>query len=376
MRNRTHYVSRESKALVPEQELTTAVQNNFNVAILNNADLDALQTLFSSGDDTTFDVVFDGTSYPCKWLEQGGNRIPVFGNFAIVQEGSTDTGEPFVFSAKLFGDDIAIAIACKVAGTHTVAVSYQQDVVHTLDPKYIGHIDPALFANVDSDNDTFAIPFTKEFAADKWAEDYSYFEDSWLSHHFNADITLEVNGTRFEHLPFSAGSYGRFTYGDVNAIGVAIVNSGYGTSTQRVKVSATLYPNGIKSARVFRSGAYRIDEEMLPESAYWVTMCQKTDFLTQDDASKVNGLSYFGVEDVLTDLSRLNIYSTKRLLAVESKYLTPEVILFDDTGHTSDATMTLNNGDTVTQDMIPDKIALVAVTKNKEVVLLNPVDLR
>lgn len=135
VRNRTHYVSRESKALVPEQEVTTVVLDNNNVAVLNNADLDALQTLFSSKDDTTLDVVFDGVSYPCKWLELGGNRIPVFGNLAIAQEGSTDTGEPFAFSFR--GVELGIAIGCKAAGTHTVAVSCQQDVVHTLDPKYI-----------------------------------------------------------------------------------------------------------------------------------------------------------------------------------------------------------------------------------------------
>lgn len=136
VRNRTHYVSRESKALVPEQEVTTAVQDNNNVAVLNNADLDAIQTLFSSKDDTTLDVVFDGVSYPCKWLEQAGYRIPAFGNFAIVNPSVTDTGEPFIFSLGLT-ENAMIKIACKVAGTHTVAVSCQQDVVHTLDPKYI-----------------------------------------------------------------------------------------------------------------------------------------------------------------------------------------------------------------------------------------------
>lgn len=135
VRNRTHYVSRESKALVPEQDVTTAEQDNVNAAILNNADLDALQTLLSSEDDTTFDVVFDGASYPCKWLEHDGSRIPVFGNLAIFDPSVTDTGEPFAFAFE--GVEQGIAIACKVAGTHTVAVSCQQDVVHTLDPKYI-----------------------------------------------------------------------------------------------------------------------------------------------------------------------------------------------------------------------------------------------
>lgn len=371
VRNRTHYVSRESKALVPEQELTTAVQNNFNVAILNNADLDALQTLFSSGDDTTFDVVFDGTSYPCKWLEQGGNRIPVFGNFAIVQEGSTDTGEPFVFSAELFGDDIAIAIACKVAGTHTVAVSYQQDVVHTLDPKYIGHIDPALFANVDSDNDTFAIPFTKEFAADKWAEDYSYFEDKWLSNNFNADISLEINGKLFEHLPFSTGSAGAFTYGDLDTIGVAIVNGGYGTSKQRVKVSATLFPDGVKRAKVFRSGVYTISEKTLPPSARWVTEYDPEKILTKTDGHLINQLSYIMGDRIVSGY--LQFEQPKQMLVVDNNgNLTPKVTVVTSNNEFIDTTMVLNNGGTVTQNMIPSKVALVGLTRNNEVVLLNP----
>ena len=137
VKNRTHYVSRESKALVPDQEVTTAVQNNFNIAVLNNADLDAIKTLYDSKDDTTFDVVFDGTSYSCKWFEQGGNRIPGFGNLAIAQEGSTDTGEPFAFFFGSVGNDALIAIACKVSGTYTVAVSYQQDVVHKIDGKFL-----------------------------------------------------------------------------------------------------------------------------------------------------------------------------------------------------------------------------------------------
>lgn len=138
VKNRTHYVSRESKAVVPGQEITTAVQNNRNLAMLNDVDFDILKTLFNSEDNTTFDVVFDGTSYQCKWLEQNGVRIPGFGNLAIADSSLTDTGEPFCTSlGEESGARDILAIACKVAGTHTVAVSYQYDIVHTIDPKYI-----------------------------------------------------------------------------------------------------------------------------------------------------------------------------------------------------------------------------------------------
>ena len=369
--NRTHYVSQENRVIVPEQEVTTAVQDDLNVAILNSFDSDALKPLLSSEDDTTFDVVFDEASYPCKWLEHSGNRIPVFGNLAIFDPSSTDTGEPFAFSVGQVENDIAIAIACKVAGTHTVAVSYQQDVVHTLDPKYIGRIDPASFANVDSDNDTFSIPFTKEFAAGKWAQDYSYFEDEWLNNNFGADISLEINGKLFEHLPFSTGSVGAFTYGNLDTIGVAIVNGGYGTRTQRVKVSAALFPDGVKGARVFRSGVYTISEGTLPPSARWVTEYDPEKILTKTDGDLINRLSYIMGDRIVSGY--LQFEQPKQMLVVDNNgTLTPEVTVITSSKKQIDTTMVLNNGGTVTQDMIPSKVALVGLTRNNEVVLLNP----
>lgn len=52
--------------------------------------------------------------------------------------------------------------------------------------------------------------------------------------------------------------------------------------------------------------------------------------------------------------------------------LTPEVTVITSSKKQIDTTMVLNNGGTVTQDMIPSKVALVGLTRNNEVVLLNP----
>lgn len=138
IKNRTHYVSRESVVLVSEQKVTTTVHNNFNIATLRDVDLSTLETLYDSEDDITFDVVFDGTSYPCKWIDQDGRRLPVLGNFAIANPNATDTGEPFCVTLEVAPNAGAIlTIGCKVAGAHTVAVSCQQDVVHKIDGKFL-----------------------------------------------------------------------------------------------------------------------------------------------------------------------------------------------------------------------------------------------
>lgn len=283
IKNRTHYVSQENKVIAPEQEVTTAVQNNFNIAILNGVDFDTFKTLFNSEDNTTFDVVFDGASYPCKWLEQNGVRIPVFGNLAITDSSLTDTGEPFCTSlGEEPGARDILAIACKVAGTHTVAVNYPQDVVHTINPKYI---EPGMIGDIS--DGILTINHTTEFAKESWASDYSYFIDSWLSMNFGADISLEINGKLFEHLPFSSGPYGSFSYGDVSTIGVAIVNSGRGSSTQSVNVSKVMFPDGVTSAKVYRTVPLRIPDGAVPEKAEWVLNHSAEDFVGNQDAAFV-----------------------------------------------------------------------------------------
>lgn len=368
VKNRTHYVSRESRAVVPEQEVTTAVQNNFNIATLNDVDLDALNTLYDSDDDTTFDVVFDGVSYPCKWLEQGGNRIPGFGNLAIVHSSATDTGEPFCVTP---GPKDTFVIGCKVAGTHTVVVSYQQDVVHRLDPKYIGEIS----------GETLSVTGTGEFASDSWASDYSYFTDSWLT--MNADsakISIEINGKLVEDLPYSLGDYGAFTFGNVDTLGVAITNSGYGTSTQRVTVSTTVFPNGIKAARVFRKIAYRIPVDSLPEVISWIAKRTEDEFVLNNNRKFVNDNEATQVTDTIPFYNVFDVYAHKLMLlrcqAGQSFFdmsNTNRISIRHGTGgdiETVDVLMP--DGTPVTADNWPKGATLLGIDRVRNVYLLNP----
>lgn len=75
VRNRTHYVSQENGVIVPEQEVTTAVRNNFNLAVLNDVDLDAFQKLYNSKADTTFDVVLMGNRISVNGSSKAGTAF-------------------------------------------------------------------------------------------------------------------------------------------------------------------------------------------------------------------------------------------------------------------------------------------------------------
>lgn len=371
VRNRTHYVSRESRAVVPEREVTTAVQNNFNFAVLNGVDLDAFQKLYNSEDDTTFDVVFDGTSYSCKWLEQNGSRIPIFGNLAIVKPSMTDTGEPFYIGSKTPNATGPWMIICKIAGTHTVAVIYKQDVVHTIDPKYIGEIS----------GETLSVTGTVEFASDSWASDYSYFTDSWLT--MNADsakIAIEINGKLVEDLPYSPGGYGAFTFGNVDTLGVAITNSGYGTSTQRVTVSTTVFPNGIKAARVFRKIAYRIPVDSLPKVISWIAKRTEDEFVLTGNRKFVNDNEATQVTDTIPSYNVFDVYDHDLMLlkchtgqSFFDMSNTNRISIRHGTGGVIETVdVLMPDGTPVTADNWPKGATLLGIDRVRNVYLLNP----
>ena len=61
----------------------------------------------------------------------------LMGNLAISNPDLTDTGEPFCVTPGNLDVGDTLWIGCKVAGTHTVAVNYQQDVVHKIDGKFL-----------------------------------------------------------------------------------------------------------------------------------------------------------------------------------------------------------------------------------------------
>lgn len=368
MKNRTHYVLPGSRAVVPEQEVTTAVQDNLNMAMLNDADFDVLKTLFGSKDDTAFDVVFDGVSYPCKWLEQNGNRIPVFGNLAIPIPDATDTGEPFTVSVG--PAENGAMIACKVAGTHTVMVSYQQDVVHRLDPKYIGEIS----------GETLSVTGTVEFASDSWASDYSYFTDSWLT--MNADhakISIEINGKLVEDLPYSSGSYGAFTFGNVDTLGVAITNSGRGNTTQHVTVSTMVFPNGIKVARVFRKIAYRIPVDSLPEVISWIAKRTEDEFVLTGHRKFVTDNEVTQVTDTIPSYDVFDVYVHNLMLlkchAGESFFdmsNTNRISIRNGTGNIKTVDVLMPDGTPVTANNWPKGATLLGLDRLDNVYLLNP----
>lgn len=124
VKNRTHYVEMDSVEVVPEMELT----------IEDAGDVYATaQPLVVSVDDVCT-VVFDNDTYTQRAKKDDIAGATFLGNLSLVKPDGNDTGEPFFFaiveSNKFF-------IKVKTAGTHTIAVTRDKTIVHTLDHKFI-----------------------------------------------------------------------------------------------------------------------------------------------------------------------------------------------------------------------------------------------
>ena len=132
VKNRTHYVEKDANVVcLPEAEITVADGSITSV-------FPAATAVPELGAEAT--VIFDGVTYTGTWLswdgtEQGDDAY--FGNRHLWGDDMTDTGEPFCVNIWDDNDpqlDLALSAS---DGTHTISATAKQDVVHTIDPKFI-----------------------------------------------------------------------------------------------------------------------------------------------------------------------------------------------------------------------------------------------
>lgn len=289
VKNRTHYDSRHAVEL-----FNTTVENT-SLPLIKVADVDIdvakidrvkmnIQIPASDGSVRTIEFDSDGGKITQNDVDGDGSQIvttikkaagsevqtiilPYFKTNEVADEFTKTTG---VYTAGLY-----VLVEAEIIKGTFVGFGGNAGELKTIDPKYIGNIADGVLT----------IPLMQEFAADAWANDFSYFTDSWLTMNVSAyPISIEINGKMFQSLPYSAGSYGAFTLGDVNTIGVEITNSGRGTSTQNVRVSSEMFPDGITSAKVYKTVPVRIPKEALPENVEWIADHEEKDFVKSQDA--------------------------------------------------------------------------------------------
>ena len=259
VKNRTHYVERQQ----------TSIAGVKCTATYDGTEHEELP--FALGQ--VWNADFETTSYDNLEVKQASDGTLYIGNLNVNQI-------PFYVTKTSGGRNSSWNSAMQPGKLTLTGVSgtVEDVTVHMLDPKYIGTVT----------NEILSIPVTQEFATDAWANDFSYFTDSWLVNNaYKYPISIEINGKMFQHLPYSDGSYGAFTLGNVNTIGVEITNSGRGTSTQMVNVSSSVFPNGITSAKVYRTVPLRIPKEALPENVEWIAGYKKDDFVRTDNSAFV-----------------------------------------------------------------------------------------
>lgn len=358
VRNRTHYVSQENRVVFPETSISVESGKFFDI-VPEIAEVPAPGSLWTA--------IFDGETYTGTVREVDG--AIVCGNAGIVVSTEDDTGEPFAVAR--VGGISAARTFVREPGNHTISLSVLSDLVHTLDPKYIGEIS----------GETLSVTGTVEFASDSWASDYSYFTDSWLTMNANsAKISIEINGKLVEDLPYSPGEYGAFTLGNVDTLGVAITNSGRGTPTQQVTVSTTVFPNGIKAARVFRKIAYRIPVDSLPEVISWIAKRTEDEFVLTGNRKFVNDNEATQVTDTVPSYESFDVYDHDLMLlkchtgmSFFDMSNTNKISVRYGTGsNTETVDVLMPDGTPVTADKWPKGATLLGQDRTHKVYLLNP----
>ena len=119
------YTSVEFGEVVPSQSVEFSEKNGFGMAsnFLPNG------TKLINGEEYT--ITWDGVEYKCTSFDMDGQLF--LGNIGIVQ-GSEGTGEPFLMA---ISDSSSWRTIIKKAGTHTVGISGNTEVVHPIDGKYL-----------------------------------------------------------------------------------------------------------------------------------------------------------------------------------------------------------------------------------------------
>lgn len=226
-------------------------------------------------------------------------------------------------------------------------------------------------------NKSLEVPYWEEFGT--WTTTYSSFEDDgYLAMNAaNAILCLEVNNTRFENLTYTSGSYGSFTLGDIDTIGVKISNSGMGSSTNSLTVSETMFPDGVTSAHIYRKSLKKLPLDALPDEIDWVKTIDGDSIVTKNNVDFVKSNSVFGTKQVHADNSSPDFDSTIRnamLYRQPTNYTIPTSVKVKTFSSTS--TLALkhpdDNGRYVNTEEMPYGNTLVGVDFSGKPVLLNP----
>lgn len=226
-------------------------------------------------------------------------------------------------------------------------------------------------------NKSLEVPYWEEFGT--WTTTYSSFEDDhYLAiNAANAILCLEVNNTRFENLTYTSGSYGSFTLGDIDTIGVKISNSGMGSSTNSLTVSETMFPDGVTSAHIYRKSLKKLPMDALPNEIDWVKTIDGDSIVTTSNRQYVLSNSYLGAITISADNASPKFDGTVRsamLYKQSSSYAMPPSVSLN--GSTGTSTLTLEHPDYkdtyVTADEMPYGSTLVGTDFGGKPVLLNP----
>lgn len=320
----------------------------------NTSDLNLFPS-FAVGD--IVDITVNGTKYSLTAYNPEGAppTVVLIGDMLPPPENPE-------YGWSLFNMDGAISFINHTDGEMLVQFDISSEGIVPIDPKYI------------FDGDSLSIPCWEEFASDAWASDYSYFNEGWLTMNaYSAKISIEINGELFKNLPCLPGSYGSYRFGSLDTIGVCISNSGYGTNYNYVTVSKTMFPDGIKSAKIYRYVLMRLPDDALPEKATWVLDFNSSEIVKKDNLAYVRDNEYLSFDRVNDSRYDFSSYVKALGLITTSHSHIANYYIFDSrTTYKKSKLYYPDYSRTIEQEEIPNNMLVATNWQEDKLALLNP----
>ncbi len=245
VKNKTHWAKESVVELLPETSVTV------------DSDYAKLPNSITLEVGKTYNVTFNGTVYEC--VAWSNNNAVLIGNGSIYGGNDISTGnvggngEPFSFDSY---DNGSIYLNVSESGTYTIKISFQGEVIHKIDEKYLPEIQNKNILDGSAEGSVRTIDSAPEddeyrMGTYAFAEGFYTKASGWSSHAEGSFTTASGRASHAEGVNTTASGY----YS--HAEGTNTIASGEASHAEGVETTASGQYSHAEGAETTASGDYQ-----------------------------------------------------------------------------------------------------------------------